>query len=109
MFSQCASPPERILEVEVVRLDDVLFQEKSIVLLKIDTEGADYLVLRGCEQLLQSRRIRDFRFEEYKPRMQQMGIELGESQQFLSSLGCTVTPELNPASDSVEWSAIAPC
>ena len=38
--------------IDVVKLDDVLESEKDVKIIKIDTEGADYEVLRGAEKTI---------------------------------------------------------
>ncbi|MDT5123117.1 MAG: hypothetical protein QOC96_2599 [Acidobacteriota bacterium] len=42
--------------VPALRLDDVLRDEESVNLIKMDVEGAEYLVLRGSENILKSHR-----------------------------------------------------
>lgn len=75
-----------IIEVVAVRLDDV-FGAEEIRLLKIDCEGADYLVLQGAERLLREKRIHHICFEENVSRMQQLGIEPGIPAQYMRKLG----------------------
>ena len=69
-----------------MRLDEEL-SETKIDVLKIDVEGADTLVLLGCERLLKARRISIIYFEQNEQRMKQLGIAPGEAQRFLLSQG----------------------
>jgi len=80
-----ASSPTTI-EVPMTRLDEYL-SDRTIDLLKIDTEGADTLVLFGCEKLLKSRRIKMIYFEQNAVRMRQLGIAEGDAVQFLRDQG----------------------
>lgn len=66
------SSPSEGVEVEMVRLDAVI--EEPIAVLKIDVEGADTLVLRGCEKLLQRKMIQTLFFEQNPVRMERLGI-----------------------------------
>jgi len=79
------------LVVPAVRLDQTL-PDAPIDVLKIDVEGADTLVLRGCEALLRARRIGMIFFEENRVRMEALGIAPGEAQTFLRDLGYTCVP-----------------
>jgi FkbM family methyltransferase len=74
------------ISVPMARLDDYL-PDTQIDVLKIDTEGADTLVLFGCENLLKNRKIKVIYFEQNRSRMQQIGLAEGEAPQFLQSLG----------------------
>ena len=74
------------ISVPAVRLDEELSDEK-IDVLKIDTEGADTLVLHGCEGLLANRRIKIIYFEQNEQRMKPLGIAPGAAQKFLQSQG----------------------
>jgi FkbM family methyltransferase len=101
----CIGRDESTINVDVVRLDDMVAPEKEIMLLKIDAEGADTWVLMGCKRLLQERRIRHIWFEQNKPRMRKLGIEEGEAESFLRSVGYKMRPENDPVQDLVDWSA----
>jgi FkbM family methyltransferase len=57
--------PIEATDVQTVRLDD-LFSE-AIAVLKLDVEGHELSALRGAEQLLSAKRIRDILFEEHQP------------------------------------------
>lgn len=69
----------------MVRLDEQL-PDREIAVLKIDTEGADTLVLFGCERLLKTKKIKAIYFEENPDKMQRLGLQSREAQRFLRSL-----------------------
>jgi FkbM family methyltransferase len=94
------------IEVEAVRVDEVLAPDEPIVLLKIDTEGADTLVLEGCERLLNRKMVREIWFEQNKPRMKLLGIGDGQAQAYLESVGYLCRPHGETHSDLVEWTAV---
>ena len=100
------SKNNRTISVEVVSLDDVLHPYPIIHLLKIDIEGADYWALKGCQKLLQEKRILEIMFEENKPRAKALGIEENACQNFLVNLGYKVIPEGNPKAEIVDWWAV---
>jgi FkbM family methyltransferase len=79
------------ITVPMVRLDEEL-PDRPIAVLKIDVEGADTWVLQGCENLLRNRRIGFIFFEQNEERMKALGIQVGEAQNFLRSLGYQCTP-----------------
>lgn len=93
------------IEIEAIRVDEIVPQDQEISLLKIDTEGADTLVLKGCERLLKRGLIIEIWFEQNKPRMRQIGIPLDAAQVFLESMGYVCTAHGNQDGDLVEWSA----
>ena len=74
-------------DVTVHRLDELIVNEKSIEVLKIDVEGADTWVLYGAERLLKERCIKNIFFEENNERQQQLGIKPEDAKVFLSDLG----------------------
>jgi FkbM family methyltransferase len=75
-----------VVEVRSVRLDSELAGQE-IALLKIDCEGADFLVLQGAEKLLKEKKIKSICFEENLLRMKLLGIEPGSAAQYVRSLG----------------------
>lgn len=91
--------------VLVVRLDE-LFKGERVDVLKVDVEGADTWVLYGCENLLRSGRIGTIFYEQNKPRMRALGIQEGEAERFLRSVGYepVETSEYSSA-DVSEWRA----
>ena len=48
---------EGTIEIEVVRVDEVIRSDEPIALLKLDIEGADTWALMGCERLLKGRLV----------------------------------------------------
>ena len=95
----------RFIEVDAVRLDEAVPQDEHISLLKIDTEGADTLVLKGCERLLTQALIGEIWFEQNKPRMKQIGIALEAARNYLESVGYDCTAQSSESNEMVEWSA----
>ncbi len=78
------------IEVEMVRLDDAVSGDFAVM--KIDVEGADTLVIQGCERLLRERRIGKIFFEQHAGRMERLGIRPGQAQAFLDSCGYRCEP-----------------
>lgn len=93
------------VEVEVVRVDEMLPDGTPIALLKIDVEGADAWALMGCDRLLKARLVREVWFEQNKPRIRALGISENAAQDYLTSVGYTARPLSDPALDVVEWRA----
>jgi FkbM family methyltransferase len=82
---------EGSIEVSAISLDDFFRDEpQHIDVLKIDVEGADFLVLKGAAGLLKSRRIRNVFFEENSVRSQKLGIKSGAARDLLGALGYRV-------------------
>lgn len=92
------------LEVEVVRLDEVLGDER-IAVLKVDTEGADTWVLEGAEKLLRKHEIGRIFFEQNRPRLAALGIREADAVDLLASAGYDARPLSDPRGDVVEWEA----
>lgn len=80
------NPSPNAITLPLVRLDEQL-PDTYVDVLKIDVEGADTLVLFGCERLLKRRRIQVIYFEQNPARMEQLGIALEDAQRFLRSVG----------------------
>jgi hypothetical protein len=57
----------------VVPLDDAIDEE--VAFLKVDVEGAEMEVLRGCERLLSERLIEQMYFEHNEVRARQLGYD----------------------------------
>jgi len=102
----CASDQKGAIEVEVVRIDETLGGDVRIDLLKIDVEGADFLVLTGCERLLRQRRIREIWYEQNKPRMETLGLPASAAQEYLEKLGYTSSPLTGTSGSVVTWLAV---
>jgi FkbM family methyltransferase len=99
---------QRQIEVEAVRVDEVVEVDKPIALLKVDVEGADAWALMGCDRLLRSRLVEEIWFEQNKPRMKLLGIQANAAQEYLESVGYHSTPHDNVSDPLVQWRAV-PC
>lgn len=75
-----------LVEVPSDRLD-AMISAPEIAVLKIDCEGADYLVLKGAEGLLKARKVHHIFFEENALRMQKLGIAQGSAERYVRSHG----------------------
>jgi FkbM family methyltransferase len=95
----------RCIDVDVCRVDDVLGGDERIAIMKIDTEGADPLVLRGCEKLLRRHMIDELYFEQNLEGMSRLGLAPDEPMELLKSHGYTVTCCDNPAARVSTWMA----
>lgn len=71
------------IEVEAVRLDDILAEVEKIDLMKMDIEGAEYRAFLGMMQLIKSGRIKQIVFEWNKPTL---GNEAGPFHSLLKQL-----------------------
>lgn len=94
------------VEVEVVRVDEVVPDGQTVALLKVDIEGADAWALMGCDRLLRRRSIREVWFEQNKPRIRALGIPESAAEDYLRSVGYAARPLGDPAGELVEWSAV---
>lgn len=99
------TPTINTIKVEVVRIDDVVPEGCRVRLLKVDVEGAEPLVLMGCQQLLAARAIDEIWFEQNKPRLRALHLSEDSSQKFLLSLGYISRPLGSTSSEVVEWIA----
>lgn len=77
----------RTTEVEAVTLDGQFDGSETIDLLKIDTEGADFLVLQGAEGLLRAKRVRNIYFEMNIPGLRALGSGPDDVLRFLDAVG----------------------
>lgn len=93
------------IEVDVVRIDEVVPADARIALLKVDIEGADTWALMGCERLLVSRLVGEVWFEQNKPRMEALRIPLDAAQDYLRSVGYVSRALGDPDAPLVEWCA----
>jgi FkbM family methyltransferase len=97
---------ERQIEVEAVRVDEVVSVDERIALLKVDVEGADAWALMGCERLLQAKLVDEIWFEQNKPRIGMLGIKQNAAQEYLESVGYCCTPHDDVSGQLVQWSAV---
>ncbi len=79
------------MQVPIVRLDAEL-PDEEIDYLKIDVEGADTLVLYGCENLLRRKSIKLIHFEQNLQRMQHLGIAPRDACDFLRKMDYACSP-----------------
>lgn len=68
------------IEIEVVKIDDII--DYNIHFMKIDTEGFEFNVLKGCENLLSKHKI-DFIQFEYGGTYQDYNIKLNDVISYL--------------------------
>lgn len=97
-------PGEGAIEVEVVRLDDVVPPAERVEVLKVDVEGADFWVLEGARTLLASGRVEVVFFEENPERMRGLGIGPEAPRELLERHGYRVRPL--PGTRRMEWMAV---
>jgi FkbM family methyltransferase len=81
---------QRTIDVPVVTLDEYMDPEVKIAAMKIDTEGADYLVLLGATSILKQKKVAHIFYEENLSRMKALGIKKDEAKSFLESIGYKV-------------------
>ncbi len=77
----------RVTEIDAVRLDEMIEDDRPIDMLKIDTEGADYLVLKGSEKLLRNKQIKEIIFEMNEPGMGYLNVSKRDLLDYLNSVG----------------------
>lgn len=79
---------ENHVSVNSIPLDTYFkdIEEKYIEILKIDTEGADYLVLKGATELLKQKKIKHIFWEENTYRANLLGLEPFKAIDFLERL-----------------------
>jgi FkbM family methyltransferase len=99
---------DRSIEVDVVRVDEIVSANTPIALLKVDTEGADAWALAGCDGLLKARAIHEIWFEQNKLRSRDLAIPIDAAMEYLKSRGYVSTPQSNRDAELVEWKAV-PC
>jgi FkbM family methyltransferase len=97
---------EGAIDVDVVRVDDLVSSSEPIALLKVDIEGADAWALMGCERLFNNKLVEEIWYEENKPRMRCLGISPGTSRDYLRTVGYIASPQSDPNAELVEWSAV---
>jgi len=94
------------IEVDVVRIDEVISAGSPIALLKVDIEGADAWALMGADALLRARSVQEVWFEQNKPRSRTLGIPINAAQDYLRSVGYAPMPVGDTTGECVEWSAV---
>ncbi len=94
------------IEVLGRRLEDMLPEQKSIELMKIDIEGYELFALRGSESYLRDKKIKEIHFEQSKPLQQRLGIEPSEPMQFLKVHGYRCIAQSPENRDVIDWMAI---
>lgn len=94
------------IEVDVVRLDEIIRDDDAISVLKIDTEGADTWVLHGCEGLLRKAQVCTIFYEQFKDRSKHLGIDDKDAEQLLQSYGFRVRAMGDPNASVVEYTAV---
>jgi FkbM family methyltransferase len=76
-------PGHSSMEVECIRIDDLIQGEETIKLLKLDVERHEFAALKGAEHLLSSRRITHIVFED-------PAFSDSEAKRLLRNLGYTI-------------------
>lgn len=86
-----SSTGANLVEVNTITLDSYFTdRDVTIEVLKIDTEGADYLVIKGANRLLSNKKIQHIFWEENVYRAKQLGLVGGESEILFKKLGYKV-------------------
>lgn len=94
-----------LVKVVLCRMDD-LIPNRKIRLLKIDVEGADFLVIKGAERLLRSGQVEEIFYEENVPRLSAIGLKPGLTKEFLNDLGYDVELLEGDLASVSEWRAV---
>jgi FkbM family methyltransferase len=97
---------DAVVEVAVQRIDEIFDLSERIALLKIDVEGADTLVLLGCEKLLEEKRIKEIWYEQNRPRMRALNIKDSLAEKFLKSVDYTVRCAGDPNTEICGYQAL---
>lgn len=95
--------------VEIARMDTLFATIPRIEVLKIDTEGADTLVLTGAEGLLRQKKIGAVYFEQILDQMAELGVNPGDAARLLEDCGYEVSRLNDPRYDGddrvTQWQA----
>ena len=91
--------------VQSEKIDNQSGLKSGIDVLKIDTEGADYLVLCGSERLLKNKLIKNIFFELNKPRMKLLNLEVTDALKYLESMNYSYNPIGSVYNDVIEYHA----
>jgi FkbM family methyltransferase len=89
------------VKVDVVKIDQMVPEDRLVALLKIDIEGADTWALLGCERLLRKGLVGEVWYEQHKERMALLGIGEDTAQNYLRSVGYKAIHM-----GGIEWCAI---
>jgi FkbM family methyltransferase len=79
-----------LVEVQAVRLDEILPPNTKVDFLKVDVEGADPLVILGAEGLLRNHSIRAGSFEINNVRQLKLGVNSDAAVKLLEDCGYIV-------------------
>jgi FkbM family methyltransferase len=90
--------------VAVARVDSLVTDNEPIDVLKIDVEGADTWVVRGCEKLLQKKQVKHIFFEQNPHRLKILGIDEDDATSFVRSMGYQLEIIDNDP-ENIEWHA----
>jgi hypothetical protein len=72
----------------------------------VDTEGADTLVLMGCDALLKRKMVREIWYEQNRPRMELLGVDPDEARRYLESVDYICRATSNPRHPLAQWVAV---
>jgi FkbM family methyltransferase len=81
---------QELVNVPVVRLDELVTDVNPISVLKVDVEGADTWVLEGATRLLKKQQIKNIFFEQHYGRMAELGIGSTHALDLLKECGYVV-------------------
>ena len=81
---------DSVIEVNAVRLDEIIPRDIEVAYLKIDVEGADPLVIQGAEGLLRRKQVRAGIFEINPDRMAKLGLTAAPAVALLKDCGYSV-------------------
>ena len=88
----CKTETESTRVVQSEKIDNLFDLNSRIDVLKIDTEGADFLVLCGAERLLKNKLIKNIFFEMNKPRMKLLNLKVEDAHKYLDSMDYSCSP-----------------
>ena len=88
----CKTETESTRVVQSEKIDNLFDLNSRIDVLKIDTEGADFLVLCGAERLLKNKLIKNIFFEMNKPRMKLLNLKVEDALKYLDSMDYSCSP-----------------
>lgn len=80
IFYRNGNSPD-VIDIKVCKLQDIV-RDEHIEVLKIDTEGYELEVLRGCDELLENKKVDYIQFE-YGGCFKESGVKLNDVVSFL--------------------------